>query len=245
MLVYSIITIFKKHSGGSMEEKYEIILQKSTILLAEDEDNLRESFKKVLSLFVKDVYDAKDGEEALELYTKHTPDIIITDIKMPKLNGLEIIKKIRLENKQIPIIVTSAYTDQDFLLESIKLSLVEYIIKPIKESKLNSILIECAKVLSEKPKTIVELDNKIRYDLDNKSLEFTDKKVVLTHKEVDFFELLLAHRGNLVTKQSIEDKLYIYEEAPPSALKNLVFKLRKKLPIDIIKTVSKLGYMLD
>ena len=228
-----------------MEEKYEIILQKSTILLAEDEDNLRESFKKVLCLFVKDVYDAKDGEEALELYAKHAPDIIITDIKMPKLNGLELIKIIRLENKQIPIVVTSAYTDQDFLLESIKLSLVEYIIKPIKESKLNSILTQCAKVLSLKPQTIVEIEDGIAYDFDNKILHFVNQDVVLTHKEVDFFELLLAHKGNLVTKQNIESKLYIYEEAPPSALKNLVFKLRKKLPIDIIKTVSKLGYMIN
>jgi len=228
-----------------MEEKYEIILQKSTILLAEDEDNLRESFKKVLHLFVKDVYDARDGEAALSLYKKYSPDIIITDIKMPKLNGLELIKTIRLEDKDIPIIVTSAYTDQDFLLESIKLSLVEYVIKPIKESKLNSILIECAKVLSQKPQTIISLEDGITYDLDNKILHFVDKDIVLTHKEVDFFELLLAHRGNLVTKQNIEDKLYIYEEAPPSALKNLVFKLRKKLPVDIIKTVSKLGYMIN
>jgi DNA-binding response OmpR family regulator len=228
-----------------MEEKYEIILQKSTILLAEDEDTLRESFKKVLLLFVKDVYTAKDGEEALAMYKKYSPDILMTDIKMPKLNGLELIKKIRLEDKTIPILVTSAYADQDFLLESIKLSLVEYVIKPIKETKLNSILTECAKVLSQKPQTIVELEDGITYDLDNKILYFMEEEVVLTHKEVDFFELLLAHRGNLVTKQNIESKLYVYEEAPPSALKNLVFKLRKKLPDDIIKTVSKLGYMIS
>ncbi|NOX16398.1 MAG: helix-turn-helix domain-containing protein, partial [Epsilonproteobacteria bacterium] len=65
-----------------------------------------------------------------------------------------------------------------------------------------------------------------------------------TQKEVEFFELMLAHKGNLVTKQEIENKIYIYEEAPPSALKNLVFKLRKKLEISIIKTVGKLGYTI-
>jgi len=228
-----------------MEEKYDIILQKSSILLAEDEDSVRESFKKVLLLYVNEVYEAKDGVQALELYNKHSPDILITDIKMPKINGLELIKKIRLENSDIPIIVTSAYTDQDFLLESIKLSLIEYAIKPIKESKLNSMLKECAKSLGEKSQILVQLDKNTTYDFDNKIFKFRDRSIVLTHKEVDFFELLLSHRGNLVTKETIEDKLYIYEEAPPSALKNLVFKLRKKLPTDIIQTVAKLGYLIN
>ncbi len=228
-----------------MDEKYEIILEKCSILLAEDEDDLRESFKKVLLLYVKDVYDAKDGEEAFELYSSEDIDIVITDIKMPKVNGLELIKKIRKEDEEIPIIVTSAYADQDFLLESIKLSLVEYVLKPIKESKLNTLLTECAKILEKKKlHTKVELESEVTYDYDNKVFTCRGESVVLTHKEVDFFELLLAYRGKLVTKETIEDKLYIYEEAPPSALKNLVFKLRKKLPADFIQTVSKLGYMI-
>ncbi len=227
-----------------MDEKYEILLNESSILLAEDEENVRESFKKVLLLYVNEVFTAKDGAEALELYSKHQPSIIITDIKMPKLNGLEFIKKIREKNQDIPIIVTSAYTDQDFLLESIKLSLVEYVVKPIKEQDLSRLLKECAQKLYEKSKTIVKLENDSLYDFENKIFIHQKKSIPLTQKEVEFFEILLAHRGNLVTKQDIEDKIYIYEEAPPSALKNLVFKLRKKLKVDIIKTVGKLGYTI-
>jgi len=78
----------------------------------------------------------------------------------------------------------------------------------------------------------------------NKKFIYKNKPIPFTQKEVEFFEILLVHRGNLVTKQDIEDKLYIYEEAPSSALKNIVFKLRKKLKINIIKTVNKLGYMI-
>ena len=228
-----------------MQEKYEIILNKSSILLAEDDESVRNSFKRVLLLFVDKVYSAKDGEEALKLYSKHNPDIIITDIKMPKMNGLELIKKIRESDNNTPIVVTSAYTDQNFLLESIKLSLVEYIVKPIKESELDRILKECAKVLEEKTKTVIRLNSTCKYDYDNKVLTCKDKDISLTHKEVEFFEILLAHRGTLVTKQAIEDKLYIYEEAPPSALKNLIFKLRKKIGEEIVKTVNKLGYIIE
>lgn len=227
-----------------MEEKYEIILNQSSILLAEDDDNVRNSFKKVLLLYAKDVFDAKDGKEALEIYEKNKPDVIITDIKMPKLSGLELIKSIREKNKTIPIIVTSAYTDQDFLLESIKLSLVEYVIKPIKGSDLTRLLNQCAQILKERPKTIIHLDDESFYDYNNKTFCHNHKSITLTSKEVEFFETLLAHRGNLVTKQHIEDKLYIYEEAPPSALKNLVFKLRKKMATSHIQTKGKLGYII-
>jgi len=227
-----------------MDEKFEIILNQSSILLAEDEQRVRESFKKVLLLYVDNVYTAGDGEEAYEFYKKHNPSIIITDIKMPKMNGLELIKKIRQKNKEIPIIVTSAYTDQDFLLESIKLSLVEYIIKPIKEKDLNRLLKQCAQKLYEKSEKVIKLADNALYDFENKILSVKKESIPLTQKEIEFFEILLAHRGNLVTKQDIEDKLYIYEEAPPSALKNLVFKLRKKINADIIQTVGKLGYTI-
>ncbi len=228
-----------------MTEKCEIKLNKCSILLAEDEEKLRESFKKVLLLYVEKVYLAKDGEEALELYSKFNPDIIITDLKMPKLNGLDLIKIIRKENQLIPIIVTSAYTDKNFLLESIKLSLVEYVVKPIREANLSELLESCANILLKNSKTVIQIQNQYSYDYDNKIFTNKDYNLILTSKEVDLFELLLAHKGSLVTKNAIEDKLYIYEEAPPSALKNLVFKLRKKLKVDIIKTVSRLGYMIE
>lgn len=227
-----------------MQEKYEIILSKSTILLAEDDDSIRESFKRILLLYVSEVHEANNGEEAFKLYEKYNPDILITDIKMPKLNGLELIKKIRQNDSEIPIIVTSAHTDQNFLLESIKLSLVEYVVKPMRENDLNRLLQTCAETLLNKLKTQIVLNDGASYDYDNKTFTCKGKATVLTNKEVEFFEILLAHRGKLVTKHEIEDKLYIYEEAPPSALKNLVFKLRKKLNCDVVKTVNKLGYMI-
>ncbi|NCB55277.1 MAG: response regulator transcription factor [Epsilonproteobacteria bacterium] len=227
-----------------MLDKQKLVLKNSSILLAEDEENLRNSFKKVLLLYVKEVFTAANGEEAFELYQNHRPDIVITDVKMPKLNGLELIKKIRKENQETPIIVTSAYTDKDLLLESIKLSLVDYLVKPIKEKDLIALLEISADVLLQKVKTVVAIDERNAYDYQNKQLIQDAQKISLTHKEVEFLEILLQHKGNLVTRQTLEDKLYVYEEAPPSALKNLVFKLRKKIGNDVVQTVGNLGYTI-
>lgn len=228
-----------------MIDKYKVILKNSSLLLAEDEQNLREIFTKVLLLYVGKVYTAADGEEAFLLYKENHPDIIITDVKMPRLNGVDLIKRIRKENQEIPIIVTSAYTDKDFLLESIKLSLIEYTVKPIRQSELIRILEESAAVLLEKTKTVMCIDEYHAYDYTNKMLTRNSVSIALTQKEIEFLEILLAHKGNLVTRQTLEDKLYIYEEAPPSALKNLVFKLRKKIGNDLIKTVGNLGYSIQ
>lgn len=227
-----------------MLDKQKLVLKNSSILLAEDEENLRNSFKKVLLLYVKEVFTAANGEEAFEIYQNHRPDIVITDVKMPKLNGLELIKKIRKENQETPIIVTSAYTDKDLLLESIKLSLVDYLVKPIKEKDLIALLEISADVLLQKVKTVVTIDERNTYDYQNKQLVQDAQKISLTHKEVEFLEILLQHKGNLVTRQTLEDKLYVYEEAPPSALKNLVFKLRKKIGNDVVQTVGNLGYTI-
>ncbi|MDY0264666.1 MAG: response regulator [Sulfurospirillum cavolei] len=227
-----------------MLDNQKLVLKNSSILLAEDEENLRNSFKKVLLLYVKEVFTAANGEEAFELYQNHRPDIVITDVKMPKLNGLELIKKIRKENQETPIIVTSAYTDKDLLLESIKLSLVDYLVKPIKEKDLIALLEISADVLLQKVKTVVAIDERNAYDYQNKQLIQDAQKISLTHKEVEFLEILLQHKGNLVTRQTLEDKLYVYEEAPPSALKNLVFKLRKKIGNDVVQTVGNLGYTI-
>jgi len=227
-----------------MQDKYKTILNSSTILLVEDDKMVQNSFAKLLKFYVRSVFVANDGIEALEIYSQNQPDIIVTDVKMPRLNGIEFIKKIREDNSKIPIVVTSAYTDQEYLLESIKLSLVEYLVKPMREEALEKVLIECAKVLSESKKEI-HFNSDLYYDYINKIFVYDNKEITLTNKEIEFIEFLLANRGNLVTKQKIEDKLYIYEDAPPSALKNLVFKLRKKLPLDIIKTQGKLGYLID
>lgn len=227
-----------------MNNGYLSILKNSTVLLAEDEVSLRESFKRVLEFYVGKVVEANDGIEALEIFKNEKINIIFSDVKMPRLNGIDFVKQIRKLDKKVPIIITSAYGDQDYLLECIKLSLVEYLIKPVKEKDLLRVLSVSASELKQNYDDKITLSSNGVYDFTNKKYLYKNETIDLTNKEVQFLELLLANKNNLVTKARIQSELYIYNEAPPSALKNLVFKLRKKLIDEIISTISQHGYMI-
>jgi len=101
------------------------------LLYVEDDEDIAQEIIEFLSSRVSQLSFAKDGEEALELYTQEDIDIIVTDIQMPKLNGLELVKEIRKKDKTIPVIITTAYNDAAFLLESINLGIDAYLLKPL------------------------------------------------------------------------------------------------------------------
>ena len=111
-----------------------------TLLYVEDEDGTRINIAKSLRLRYKEVLEAKDGEEAYRLYKEFKVDLIITDLQMPKMDGVELIKKIRLEDNRTPIVVISAYSDREKLEEVSQLNIVEYAIKPLSRARLKEVL---------------------------------------------------------------------------------------------------------
>ncbi len=111
-----------------------------TILYAEDEDITRANVAKSLEMECENVIQARDGQEAYELYVKYMPDMIITDIEMPKMDGLELIEKIRTKDTYIPIIVISAYSDKKKLFSAIRLNIVDYIVKPVSRASFREVL---------------------------------------------------------------------------------------------------------
>ena len=120
------------------------ILENITVLYAEDESIIQEGITETLNLFGVNVICAKNGEECLSIFKTSNKkiDLILSDIKMPKLNGLAMIKEIRKTNKEIPIIITTAHQETSFLMESIELSVSAYVLKPIDIYKLRDTLIK-------------------------------------------------------------------------------------------------------
>lgn len=132
-------------------------LKNYTILYVEDEKESVELIQTLLKTKIKTIFVAYDGIEGLELYKEHLPDIVISDIQMPNMNGIEMAKEIKKLNPKQNIIFITAFNENNLLLEAINLGIDKYIIKPILslESLLNPIDTIC-KVLSYDTKVKIE-----------------------------------------------------------------------------------------
>lgn len=107
-------------------------LKDCVVLYVEDEVSVQNQTKLILDDFVKKVIIASNGEEGLEIALNNHIDVIVTDIMMPQMNGIEMLKALKEENnKNIPAIITTAFTETEYLMEAIKLKVDGYITKPI------------------------------------------------------------------------------------------------------------------
>ena len=104
---------------------------KPTILYVEDEDAVRNELSKFLKHFSSELYIANDGKHGLELFKKHLPDIVISDVKMPNMNGIEMVKKIKEIKAGQYVIFTSAHSDNNYFIEAIEMRINGFILKPI------------------------------------------------------------------------------------------------------------------
>jgi signal transduction histidine kinase len=132
-------------------DKMYLRLKELQVLYIEDEIDVSEEVEDMLGLKVKKLYKASNGQEGLEIYNKHSNiDVIITDIKMPIMDGIEMISKIREFDETIPIIVTTAFNETSFLKKAIDLHVDKYIIKPIDMLQLFAVLNRASEVIFQK-----------------------------------------------------------------------------------------------
>lgn len=154
------------------------ILKNITILYAEDEKDLREVTHQILKGFTKKQYVAQNGQEGLELFKKYENeiDLIITDVNMPILNGLDMVKEIKKINMNIPIIVATAFSNKEYLLEAIDIGVDKYVLKPIDIAKLlqvmsQSLIYHELKDLYTDKLTNLPNRNKLKKDLDENNID--------------------------------------------------------------------------
>jgi PAS domain S-box-containing protein len=136
------------------------LLNRLNILYVEDDHLIRTELAQILSNFFGKVYTAEDGKEGLETYLHNQDDIdiILSDINMPKLNGIEMVKTIRGVDKKVPVFFATAYSDIEFLSEAIKLHIHEYIVKPIDVRSLLAFMNDLAAVLYQE--SLIKLKTK-------------------------------------------------------------------------------------
>ncbi len=221
------------------------INDKIKLLYVEDDDIARENGIEYLENYFENIYEAPDALSALKLYEEVQPDIIITDIQMPKLNGLEFIKRVRQKNKKVQVIVLSAFSDKEYLFAAIELQLVKYLIKPIKEEELENALNLCIESIKNDSSNIVKLKENCNFDIYNQTLIFEDEIVKLRTKELDLLTLLIKNRNRYVTYEEIENFVWSHSVMSKDALKTVMKNLKAKLPKELISNLSGTGYKID
>ena len=133
------------------------------ILYVEDEQELRENTKRPLSCLCDELITACDGQEGLELYTKYNPDIVVSDIKMPNMNGIEMTKAMKEINPNQHIIFTTAHSESGFFMEAIEMQVDGYILKPIDYKLLKSKILNITEQINTKKQLVVQ--QKLIYEI--------------------------------------------------------------------------------
>ena len=216
-------------------------LKNVPILCVEDEDGIRKVVVDTLKYYFDEVYEARDGNEAYELYLDYKPKIILTDIQMKNCDGVELVKKIRKNDLNTAIIMLTAYSNEEYLMDLINLNINHFILKPLNLKKLNEALLKYLKKSLE----TISLNENLILDLQKRELIFNENEIIsLRKREKDFLHLLYNRKDGILTYNEIEEELWIDKEMTTHALKSFIKDLRHKLPVNVIKNVPQEGYTL-
>jgi DNA-binding response OmpR family regulator len=215
-----------------------------SVLIAEDEIELLESLREYVEIFFAKVYTASCGDEAYEIYEKKKPSIILTDINMPNLNGLDMISKIRENDNIVKIIVMSAHSEEEKLLHAIKLHLETYLIKPIRSDELKEILFETVELIRNTQKRIY-VDEFVYWDKESKSLWSDSKEVELKNRESLLLTLLFSKPNQAFNAEEIFEYLHKdKKEFSSYSITSLMKRLRSKIPDSVVQNVYGSGYKI-
>lgn len=219
------------------------------ILVVEDEHKIANAIKKGLlqEAYVVDV--AYDGEEGFDLAAGEDYDVIILDLMLPKISGLEVCRRLRQEEKvQTPILILTAKGELDDKVAGLNAGADDYLVKPFAFAELLARL----RALSRRPKNhigqVLQAGD-LTLDTNSFLVKRAGKEIKLSKKEYTLLKYLLTQKGQIVSKQQIIDHVWDYEaNVLPNTVEVYIGYLRKKIdkPFKkkLIKTVPGFGYRL-
>lgn len=214
------------------------------ILVIEDEVKTRESMINILSERFSKVIGAQNGDEGLKKFKKFKPDLVITDIAMPIMDGLDMAREIKEISDDVPIVVLSAYSEKERLLRSIDIGIDKYLIKPVDIEELFKVL---DYLIGEKIEAnmLVKISEEYQFNKTKRTLIYSGEEIVLTKKELAFISLLLKQPGALVLHEDIKKNVWIGEHVSDTAVRTFIKRVRDKVGEDFIKNVPSLGYKIN
>ena len=214
------------------------------ILIVEDDKNIREGVADFLSEFGYNTIEAPDGREALAKFEEQDISLVILDIQIPYINGLEVLKEIRKQSK-LPVLMLTAFSDEEYKIDAYTSLADGYLEKPFS-----------LPVLRARVDSLIErhygMHDKFCYgnvdvDFDSYTATLGNEPVDINAKEVDILKYLVENEGRALTREQIIDNVWkATEESPFDRVIDVYIKeLRKKLGLDCIVTIRNVGYKLE
>ncbi len=210
------------------------MIERKKILVVDDEPQIVRVLRQILSAHQFDIRTASEGEAGIELFHDWKPDLVITDLQMPNVNGLELCRKVR-EFSEVPIIVLSVKDDEKTIVEALDAGADDYITKPFGTHELLARIRAALRRLPEKAATVLEV-GEFSIDFSAHKVVVEKNEIHLTPKEFDLLAFLLKNPEKVLTHQIILQKVWgSYYSESPEALRVLIGSLRKKIEKDFSK----------
>lgn len=222
---------------------------KPTLLYVEDDIEIMKNTVYLLDDYFSEIYTALDGKVGLEKFQENKPDIIILDISVPKIDGLELAKLIRKDDSKTPILFLTAYCDKDKLMSAINIGVSSYIVKPFKMDELqNTIMKIISKIISNQK----ELACGFYWNVERNTIVYKSQEMKLTKKEVQLINVLDKNRTKFFT--ACELAIDVFNEVPRDTKCNnivqLISRFKNKVVEDFkteeffIKNIYGVGYKI-
>jgi DNA-binding response OmpR family regulator len=221
------------------------------VLLVEDDEPVRQQMATLLRLLFSQVDEAADGEAGLQRYRDrideiNTPyDIVISDIRMPRMDGIELTRKLLEEEPGQKVVITSAYSEKEYLIELINIGIAGFFQKPIDETEMFAVLDStCSQLLGEGS---IDLGEGYVYDASVKTLHHDGRPIQLSQQERRLMCLMSKNSSTYFSSVDIFHHVWyedVDREFSDDAVRSLIKRLRKKLPPNAISHIRNLGYTL-
>jgi len=214
------------------------------ILLVEDDQSLAGGLCKALRNEGFVANHVSEGKAALHVVDAEPPDIVVLDLGLPDMDGLDVLKQIRRQGSAIPVLILTARSSIDARVSGLDLGADDYLPKPFETPELIARLRVIERRLSTSQDSRIKVAN-ISLDTISRQVYRDDDFVDLPRREYTVLKSLMENIGNVQTRQQLETKLYAWgEEVSSNAIEVHVHHLRKKLGNDLIKTVRGVGYTI-
>jgi DNA-binding response OmpR family regulator len=219
-------------------------LKNLVVMFVEDENDIREALSSAIEDEFAKLISARDGDDGLKKFKKHKPDIVVTDISMPIMDGLEMTRAIKQISKETPVIILSAFSEKERLIKAIDVGVDKYLVKPIDPDELMQTLQQVAKERFAAG-DIVELGNGYQFDKGKHVLIYGEEVISLTKKELLFISLLVKYLGTYVLHEDIKRSVWANKNVSDAAIRTFIKRIREKTNKNFIKNVPGLGYKIQ